>query len=259
MIDGLTTASCKFSIPNVLSKTWESPPQAYCQVKTGWQIRPGGHSNDEPLSLHLTTRESLSLVAGINYERESAISDHARAQFPIDRRADFGAELGQVHPSFDIHQQIIGSAIASPEDLGEVLASQVAYAVYDISDRKYRDKRMDGVEFVLKEKPTDRLEPFLSSRVCLGRNRYEQIRTSMLNRIARPGWHQAYIALGSNLGDRISMIETACNEMRNQGILVKRSSALYETKAMYLEDQQPFINGACKVCRIQYSAVHGLC
>lgn len=57
----------------------------------------------------------------------------------------------------------------------------------------------------------------------------------------------AYIALGSNLGDRISEIEKACNEMDRRGIRVKRTSSLWETEPMYVTEQDRFINGACEV------------
>ena len=66
----------------------------------------------------------------------------------------------------------------------------------------------------------------------------------------RPGDGQksrAYIALGSNLGDRIGMIEKACNEMTERGIEIKRTSSLWETEPMYVLDQDAFINGACEV------------
>ncbi|KAF2704305.1 Dihydropteroate synthase [Pleomassaria siparia CBS 279.74] len=63
-----------------------------------------------------------------------------------------------------------------------------------------------------------------------------------------PGAKRAYIALGSNVGDRIAMIEQACNEMDAGGkILVLRTSSLWETKAMYVEDQEDFINGVCEI------------
>ena len=61
------------------------------------------------------------------------------------------------------------------------------------------------------------------------------------------GMHRAYVALGSNVGDRFGMIELACLKMGYRGIHVVRTSGLYETKAMYVEDQPPFINGACEV------------
>ena len=57
----------------------------------------------------------------------------------------------------------------------------------------------------------------------------------------------AYIALGSNLGDRIGWIEKACNEMSARGIKLTRTSSLWETEPMYVLDQDSFINGVCEV------------
>jgi 2-amino-4-hydroxy-6-hydroxymethyldihydropteridine diphosphokinase/dihydropteroate synthase len=60
--------------------------------------------------------------------------------------------------------------------------------------------------------------------------------------------HRAFIALGSNLGDRVAMIEHACQWMEKGGqIKVLRTSSLWETKAMYVLDQDEFVNGACEV------------
>lgn len=58
---------------------------------------------------------------------------------------------------------------------------------------------------------------------------------------------KAYIALGSNLGDRIAEIERACREMDARGITVTRTSSLWETEPMYVTDQDRFVNGACEV------------
>ncbi|KAI1821545.1 Dihydropteroate synthase [Xylaria intraflava] len=62
-----------------------------------------------------------------------------------------------------------------------------------------------------------------------------------------PKTRTAYIALGSNLGDRIAMIEQACREMDARGIRLKRTSSLWETEPMYVLDQGRFVNGACEV------------
>ncbi|KAI1640019.1 Dihydropteroate synthase-like protein [Biscogniauxia mediterranea] len=64
---------------------------------------------------------------------------------------------------------------------------------------------------------------------------------------ARSSKRTAYIALGSNLGDRVAMIEQACREMDARGIKVKRTSSLWETEPMYVLDQDRFVNGACEV------------
>lgn len=56
------------------------------------------------------------------------------------------------------------------------------------------------------------------------------------------------MALGSNMGDRVAMIEKACKEMEaGSKIKILRTSSLWETKAMYVVDQDMFVNGACEV------------
>lgn len=65
----------------------------------------------------------------------------------------------------------------------------------------------------------------------------------------RTGKRSAYIALGSNLGDRVTEIEKACHEMDARGIKVKRTSNLWETEPMYVLEQDRFVNGACEVRR----------
>ncbi|KAF2964902.1 hypothetical protein GQX73_g8676 [Xylaria multiplex] len=62
-----------------------------------------------------------------------------------------------------------------------------------------------------------------------------------------PRIRTAYIALGSNLGDRIAMIEQACLEMEARGIKLKRTSSLWETEPMYVIEQDRFVNGVCEV------------
>lgn len=59
---------------------------------------------------------------------------------------------------------------------------------------------------------------------------------------------KAYIALGSNVGDRLEMIEKACLALdQDPDINVTRTSSLYETEPMYVQDQARFLNGACEV------------
>ena len=61
--------------------------------------------------------------------------------------------------------------------------------------------------------------------------------------------HRAFIALGSNMGDRVAMIERACREIEaSKTMRIVRTSSLWETKAMYVLDQDKFVNGACEVC-----------
>ncbi|KZO94683.1 Dihydropteroate synthase [Calocera viscosa TUFC12733] len=61
------------------------------------------------------------------------------------------------------------------------------------------------------------------------------------------GKHRAVIALGSNLGDRVTNIERALRELESAGVQVVDTSFMYETAAMYVEDQPKFLNAACVV------------
>jgi 2-amino-4-hydroxy-6-hydroxymethyldihydropteridine diphosphokinase/dihydropteroate synthase len=67
------------------------------------------------------------------------------------------------------------------------------------------------------------------------------------SRSSPDGLNKAVIAFGSNLGDRVANIEAALSKMREQGLRVVKLSALYETKPMYYDDQDPFLNGVCLV------------
>jgi len=58
--------------------------------------------------------------------------------------------------------------------------------------------------------------------------------------------HLAYIALGSNLGDRVKWIEQACNMMPEKGIHIKKTSSLWETEPMYVKDQELFVSEWCR-------------
>jgi 2-amino-4-hydroxy-6-hydroxymethyldihydropteridine diphosphokinase/dihydropteroate synthase len=50
------------------------------------------------------------------------------------------------------------------------------------------------------------------------------------------------------MGDKVALIEQACKEMEATGeVKILRTSSLYETRAMYVLDQDNFVNGACEV------------
>ena len=65
--------------------------------------------------------------------------------------------------------------------------------------------------------------------------------------LAKENRHTAFVAFGSNLGDRISNIEQALDAMRSHGLSIIKISNMYETTAMYYEDQGNFLNGVCMV------------
>ena len=61
------------------------------------------------------------------------------------------------------------------------------------------------------------------------------------------GMKRIFVALGSNLGDRVSNIIRATDELGYRGVQMMRCSRLYESEPMYHEDQGNFINGVVEV------------
>ncbi|KAF3921281.1 hypothetical protein ABW21_db0207128 [Orbilia brochopaga] len=58
--------------------------------------------------------------------------------------------------------------------------------------------------------------------------------------------HDVFIAFGSNLGDKFALIRDALAELNRRGIKVIKTSSLYESTPMYVEDQDTFLNGVCQ-------------
>src|SRR3569833_1540901 len=62
---------------------------------------------------------------------------------------------------------------------------------------------------------------------------------------ARKRARTAYVALGSNLGDRIGWIEKACNEMDTRGIRVLCSCCLWVSAFLFVLVLVLFVFGVC--------------
>ena len=58
---------------------------------------------------------------------------------------------------------------------------------------------------------------------------------------------RAYLGLGSNLGDRLENLRSACDELQKGGVLVLRSSRVYETEPVGGPPQPPYLNAVVEV------------
>lgn len=86
--------------------------------------------------------------------------------------------------------------------------------------------------------------------------------------------HTAYIAIGSNLGDRVAYIRKAlgylddistmpasnANTASSRTMKLVDTSFLYESEPMYVLEQAPFLNAVCKVRspKLQFRESDGL-
>ncbi|KAG8366473.1 hypothetical protein BUALT_Bualt17G0083600 [Buddleja alternifolia] len=57
---------------------------------------------------------------------------------------------------------------------------------------------------------------------------------------------EVVIALGSNVGDRLSNFDNALDRMKKSGIKITRHGCLYETEPAYVTDQPHFLNSAVR-------------
>jgi hypothetical protein len=58
---------------------------------------------------------------------------------------------------------------------------------------------------------------------------------------------EIYIALGSNLGDRLRAMERALELLNEANVEILEVSGLYESEPMYVQEQPQFLNAVCKV------------
>lgn len=88
-----------------------------------------------------------------------------------------------------------------------------------------------GVELELRKPEAPIGLPFESVSVCI-----------------RRFWHTAYIALGSNMGDRLNYLDTALAEIKNnRKIRLLKVASYLETEPYGGVEQDSFINSACKI------------
>ncbi|MDY4921149.1 MAG: 2-amino-4-hydroxy-6-hydroxymethyldihydropteridine diphosphokinase [Phascolarctobacterium sp.] len=59
--------------------------------------------------------------------------------------------------------------------------------------------------------------------------------------------HTAYVALGSNLGDKEANLQRALELLAAQGVEVVRTSSFISTEPYGVTDQPAFLNGVCEV------------
>ena len=206
----------------------------------------------------------------ITEERPASTAHHQISSF---RKMPFRPSLDSVHPTFGLHKQVASIAAGELQSgNAEGAALYLAQCLFYIADEQSPCKRIqrvtvkmrdglhlsDAVQSQTSKVRETREGPFINKAftVCsvrLDRRHYEQSQCSLLSKDSQSGRHQAFLALGSNLGNRVEMIESAVREMGSRGLSVSRTSALYETKPMYLENQESFMNGACEVCSTDIS------
>jgi 2-amino-4-hydroxy-6-hydroxymethyldihydropteridine diphosphokinase len=57
----------------------------------------------------------------------------------------------------------------------------------------------------------------------------------------------AYVALGSNVGDRLAQMQTALERLAGPALTIRRISPVYENRAVGMREADPFLNAVAEV------------
>lgn len=250
-IDNLYAASCTFHKFNTRKKDPADEPDNSFKVITEWQIPVSPESN------HVT----LIKLATVERSEPTLYRQFSGLKTPYSRYS-----LNRIHPTFGLHEQVARFVEQPQSDTAESGALLLAQCLFHLADKQSLCKRLQFAEVTMRNAfafqddwatksartAQSRQQEFInetfpSCKVPLERHQYEQTRRSLLSNEFESGRHKAFLALGSNVGNRVQMIELAVREMAYRGLTVVRTSALYETEPMYLKTQDSFINGICEV------------
>ena len=256
-VPNLVTAECIFlKSPTCVERSSVDDNSTYL-IDTTWHL-PIQLQSGYMVSLAISTTERSGSAA---HEQVSRL-----------RNSRFPSSLSHVHPTFGLHEKIARFAEQHKSGSAEGAALLFAHCLFTLADEQSPTKCLQHVCIQLRDvvpmsgasrtratKYAEEIQRRFVNNVfgyCmveLDRRQYEQSQRSFLSKDFQNGGHRAFLALGSNLGNRVELIESAVREMSGRGLTVSRTSALYETKPMYLENQASFINGACEVCGINYN------
>ncbi|KAL8738733.1 MAG: hypothetical protein Q9190_007958, partial [Brigantiaea leucoxantha] len=195
-------------------------------------------------SVQISTVESLNLIS---HGKEPNPQGRSQSR-ALEADASQLSELQNLDEdcTFKVHKQVIELIQAGRFTDFDSLGLNATTTAFACSDRSQASYPIKNVDISFMHNAYSYSNKTLSKTFGLDRKTYENIEASETPKMQRSDYHRVYIALGSNVGDRIGMIESACSLLGRHGIEILRTSSLYETRAMYVEDQQSFINGACE-------------
>ncbi|KAL8749458.1 MAG: hypothetical protein Q9184_006804 [Pyrenodesmia sp. 2 TL-2023] len=156
-----------------------------------------------------------------------------------------------IFPYYHAFRYIVNFIESKPHtnfDMMAYEASEVAFKACEegLGPRQIRTVRI-SVSDLGPEQPAEGTTWKIKQSWIYDSQWYSLLKRARNDIVSSNGSHRALIALGSNIGDRIGMVEQACTEMAQRGLKPLRTSSLYETEPMYKTDQPSFVNGVCEI------------
>lgn len=215
-----------------------------------------GHDKNSPAgysttAIYSTTRHHLLPLDGAM--QKVSIHINTTFSFPSLQQAEPfkpGHPIqASSHKDFqsDWHNDGLRGVLSAKFDGFQDLAHRLLLTTWLLNEANPLAMPLDIVKVVFRVPSPLDAGPLGQIAMELNRPAFERVKRSAFMKPHISDEHAAYIALGSNVDDRMALIESACKLMETRGIEIERTSALYETAPMYYENQQPFINGVCQV------------
>lgn len=191
------------------------------------------------------------LMNGHAHDLEQHIDEHDLAH-KITAGAEPGSDNLDTQSIFEVHQALASFAESKAHANLDVMAVEASHVGFEAFERTMQSGHAARIElkfsetYYQPEKPHSRI----SVAYAFDKHWSDGLQQSQKAAGLKGDNHRALVALGSNLGDRVGMIEQACTEMNLRGLKVLRTSSLYESEPMYKTDQPSFLNGVCQVRHI---------
>lgn len=227
-----------------------------------------GHSKQSPISIHVNLERSLFTGGTKKEEPECGTSKIISIFLPClrfttpDTEAFLTFKLVGTLPverlvSTDINQSTGTTILAQVKDICEAVRAIVSPCLADMTPDTMDDVAWATIPRAIldSEQPLAGLLHVGTAQLMLGEWNDKKLENPRCTFASIPGarfpahpYHRIYIALGSNVGDRVESIESACRCLdEHADIRVVETSPLYETEPMYVANQDSFLNGVCEV------------
>ncbi|KAI4257020.1 MAG: hypothetical protein L6R42_005905 [Xanthoria sp. 1 TBL-2021] len=151
-------------------------------------------------------------------------------------------------PTFEVHRKVADFMESKSHESLDVLAFEAAGLFFGSSESVIGSSPQRSISLRIDNQwglPDGSPRP--NSTYKFSGDLYDSFQRAQTTLMRGKARSRVFVALGSNIGNRVGMIEQACSEMARRGLTVRHTSSLYETEAMYKTDQQPFVNGACEI------------
>lgn len=236
------------------------PNHARFSSVSDWELRIAQESSEAARKYHVTITVAL--------KEPSMDPDHAAWKHSYEGEAantttvlpEVRSGGKEIFPYSEAHQAVADFLESKAHTNFDVMALQASHIAFEALARSKTRFRPQRLRIRVKERvlaiPGKASAAIMKSWHFEGRQ-HKKYRNVQEDVKLEPGSQQAVVALGSNVGNRIGMIEEACNEMTRRGLEILQTSSLYETEAMYKTDQRSFVNGVCKVCYGACNVIHG--